>query len=208
MVSLFLHSTQVALWLGLWKEHHLLQWLHDSGLCWTFLCWSRDCLVGCHGLAAMWPSVSPCTTWLSWASLCVRSWTGTAGALGFLHGGIQIVFMVQLPFCGPNVIDHFYAAQFNTSPELACLNTHTLGPLISANSGSLCLLTFLMLVASYVVILRSWGLRALKGRRKALSTCASHVTVCHLVLCALFVPLPETHGLLSHWQSLWLCFAP
>ncbi|XP_004683607.1 PREDICTED: olfactory receptor 4C45-like [Condylura cristata] len=106
--------------------------------------------------------------------LCVFL-VGTAGIIGFLHGGIQVLLLVQLPFCGPNNVDHFMCDLIPLL-ELACTDTHTLGPLITANN-SMCLLTFSMLLTSYIVILRSLRNHSAEGRRKALSTCASHVTV-------------------------------
>ena len=79
---------------------------------------------------------------------------GVAWVGGFLHGIIQIFFIFRLPFCGPNVIDHFL---FDLNPlfNIACTDTHTLGFFVVANSGFLCQLNFLLLMGSYIIFLCS-----------------------------------------------------
>ncbi|XP_003920124.1 olfactory receptor 4X2 [Saimiri boliviensis] len=104
---------------------------------------------------------------------------GTAWVGGFVHSFAQILLVFHLPFCGPNVINHYFCDLLPLL-KLACSDTFLIGLLIVANGGTLSVISLGVLLASYLVILlhlRAWSS---EGRRKALSTCGSHVTVVSL----------------------------
>ncbi|XP_060033449.1 olfactory receptor 4A47-like [Erinaceus europaeus] len=103
--------------------------------------------------------------------LLIVSWIG-----GFLHSVIQLGTISGLPFCGSNVIDHFICDMYPLL-ELICTDTYVIGLLVLANGGLICTVVFLLLLISYVVILRSLKNLSQEGRRKALQTCGSHITV-------------------------------
>nr|CAI9692347.1 unnamed protein product [Rangifer tarandus platyrhynchus] len=103
---------------------------------------------------------------------------GASWVAGFLHSILQTLLTVQLPFCGPNEIDNFFC-DVHPLLKLACADTYVAGLIVVANSGMISLVSFVILIISYVVILLSLRsrTRSSEGRRKALSTCGSHITV-------------------------------
>ncbi|XP_004708508.1 olfactory receptor 4B1-like [Echinops telfairi] len=103
-------------------------------------------------------------------SLVAGSWLG-----GLIHSMIQILITVQLPFCGPNVIDHYFC-DLHPLFKIACSDTFVEGIIVLVNS-LIAVVAFLLLISSYIVILVHLRNHSAEGRRKALSTCASHITV-------------------------------
>ncbi|XP_005408234.1 PREDICTED: olfactory receptor 4A16-like [Chinchilla lanigera] len=103
--------------------------------------------------------------------LLVLAWAG-----GFVHSVVQLVFVFHLPFCGPNVVDHFMCDLYPLL-ELACTDTYFTDLTVVTNGGSICLVVFILLVISYGFMLNSLKTHSQEGRRKALSTCSSHITV-------------------------------
>ncbi|XP_003131702.1 olfactory receptor 4D2-like [Sus scrofa] len=110
--------------------------------------------------------------------LVVASWVG-----GFVHSISQLALMLPLPFCGPNVLDNFYC-DIPQVLRLACTDTSLLEFLIICNSGMLVLIWFLLLLISYSAILVMLRAHSGQARRKAASTCTTHIVVVSMV----FIP--------------------
>nr|XP_014337796.1 PREDICTED: putative olfactory receptor 4A4 isoform X1 [Bos mutus] len=103
--------------------------------------------------------------------LLLLTWIG-----GFLHGIFHPLFVYNLPFCGPNIIDHFMCDMYPLL-KLACTDTQVTVITVLTNDGAICVIIFSLLLISYGVILCSLKNHGQVGRRKALSTCGSHITV-------------------------------
>ncbi|KAM9633525.1 olfactory receptor 4F3/4F16/4F29-like [Trichechus inunguis] len=100
----------------------------------------------------------------------------SAWMIGLIHSVIQLAFVVNLTFCGPNVLDSFYC-DLPQLIKLACTDTYRLELMVTANSGFISVGSFFILIISYVVIIVTVQKQSSAGLSKALSTLSAHITV-------------------------------
>ncbi|XP_004422029.1 PREDICTED: olfactory receptor 4F17-like [Ceratotherium simum simum] len=103
--------------------------------------------------------------------LIVAAWI-----IGMIHAVSQFVFVINLPFCGPNNVGNFYC-DFPRVIKLACMDTYRLEFVVIANSGFISMGTFFLLIISYIFILVTVRQHSSKDLSKAFFTLSAHITV-------------------------------
>ncbi|XP_007438588.1 olfactory receptor 6B1-like [Python bivittatus] len=108
--------------------------------------------------------------------LCMRLAVGS-WLTGFLASMLKVIFISQLPFCGPNIINHFFC---DISPllNMACEDM-TVAEIVDFVLALIILLVPLSVtIISYVCIIHTiLNIPTIQGQKKAFSTCAAHLTV-------------------------------
>ncbi|KFW66952.1 Olfactory receptor 1020, partial [Pygoscelis adeliae] len=96
---------------------------------------------------------------------------------GFLTNSILTFLISNLDFCGPNEIDHFFCDSFPMI-KLSCSDSHVVGLVTSVVAGVCSLPPFLLTFSSYLyIIVTVMRILSATGRKKAFSTCSSHLIV-------------------------------
>ncbi|XP_075051678.1 olfactory receptor 6N1-like [Mixophyes fleayi] len=112
--------------------------------------------------------------------LSAAAWSG-----GFMTPVTVLVLALNLPFCGPNIIHHYYC-DHPPLLQLACANTSFNVAVGSSIGAFIILISFTLVLISYLkIILTILKINSNNGRKKTFSTCASHFTVVNIF----FLPL-------------------
>ncbi|VCW90760.1 unnamed protein product, partial [Gulo gulo] len=98
-------------------------------------------------------------------------------AFSYVSGFIKVYFISHVAFCGSNVMSHFFC---DISPilKLACKDMSTAEVVDFALAIVILVFPLITTVLSYVYIVSTiLQILSIQGRKKAFSTCASHLTV-------------------------------
>uniref|UniRef100_A0A8C6FLR1 Olfactory receptor n=1 Tax=Moschus moschiferus TaxID=68415 RepID=A0A8C6FLR1_MOSMO len=115
------------------------------------------------------------TVILSWG-LCTQLSAGT-WACGFFVSLIHTFFTMRLPYCGPNMVNHYFC-EGPAVRSLACMDTHVTEMVDSVISVFMVVAPLSLILASYIHIAQAiLKIKSMQARCKAFSTCASHLTV-------------------------------
>ncbi|XP_040215156.1 olfactory receptor 5V1-like [Rana temporaria] len=116
----------------------------------------------------------------------------------------QFYNVINLHFCGPLTIDHFYC-DFTPYVSLACSNIMPAVLLGLTVSVTLTIIPFFLIALSYIfIIVTILRIQTSTGRQKAFSTCSSHLLVVTIYYTALFClyGMPRSSQYLNVYKGL------
>ncbi|XP_077329910.1 olfactory receptor 5AS1-like [Lithobates pipiens] len=96
---------------------------------------------------------------------------------GFLLALITEILVVELDFCGPNTIDHFFC---DLAPllSLSCSDTKQVEIQVSITVIGIVMSQLFFVIVTYICIFTSiLQISSIASRQKVFSTCSSHLTV-------------------------------
>ncbi|XP_012508059.1 PREDICTED: olfactory receptor 3A2 [Propithecus coquereli] len=104
--------------------------------------------------------------------LVAASWT-----CAFTNALTHTIALTTLNFCGPNVINHFYC-DLPQLFQLSCSSTQLNELLLFVAAAFMAVSPLVLITVSYAhVVAAVLQIRSAEGRKKAFSTCGSHLTV-------------------------------
>ncbi|XP_004429520.1 PREDICTED: olfactory receptor 2AP1-like [Ceratotherium simum simum] len=99
---------------------------------------------------------------------------------GFLVVIVPYIMTLQLPFCASNIINH-YCCDYTILLHLSCSETHFIEVIEFVAAAVTLILTLMLVVLSYTYIIRTiLRIPSVQQRKKAFSTCSSHMIVVSL----------------------------
>ena len=95
---------------------------------------------------------------------------------GLVNALTHTIGLLQLDFCGPNIVNHYFC-DIPPLLKLSCSDAHNNEMLLLIFSGIIAVFTFIIVMVSYIrIIVAIQRIRSAEGKRKAFSTCMSHLT--------------------------------
>ncbi|CAI9603748.1 unnamed protein product [Staurois parvus] len=117
--------------------------------------------------------------------------------LGIIIMMISTVTIACLDFCGPNIIDHFFCDALPLL-NLSCSDTSEVENTRVFLGIPVLFLPFIFIMCSYMyVIITIMKIPSTDGKKKAFSTCSSHLTI----VCIFYTSLISMYGLPTSGSS-------
>ncbi|XP_069468395.1 olfactory receptor 2D3-like [Ambystoma mexicanum] len=111
------------------------------------------------------------------SKMACRKLAGVSWMCGFIISLTNILMTLQLPFCGPNRIDHFFC-ETPVLLKLACADIVASEVMMIVGTSVILCIPLLLILTSYCHIISTIvKMHYVEQRHKAFSTCGSHLMV-------------------------------